>query len=117
MFRKLIHIVISFLLLSVTAGYSISKHYCGNNLVSVSISHEAENCCRNETKSYHLDEDFVISPILENNFINCFNLFAIYYILLDNKFDFEIITDFVIPESPPPVKTQTKLSNLQTYLC
>ncbi len=126
MFRKFLHITISVLLLSVTAGYSISKHYCHNRLVSVSISHEIENCCdmegtsnccRNETKFFQFDEDFVISPILENDLIKSIDLFAVFYIVFDNNFFDEIITDFIIPESPPPINTQTKLSILQTYLC
>ena len=126
MFKKLIHIIISFLLLTVTAGYSVSKHYCGNNLVSVSVSHEAESCCdmegetgccRNETKSFHLEEDFVISPVLEIDLVKSIDLFAIYFIVFENNFFFELTNDFVITESPPPLKTQTKLSRLQVYLC
>jgi len=126
MFRKFLHITISTLLLTVTAGYSISKHYCKNNLVSVSISHEAEsccdmegtsNCCRNEIKSFQFDEDFIISPILENDEINSIDLFAIFYIVIDNNFNIELINDFELKESPPPLKSQTKRSFLQTYLC
>ncbi len=126
MFRKFLHITISALLLSVTTGYSISKHYCGNNLVSVSVSHEAESCCdmegetgccRNETKVFQLDEDFVISSIFENGLINSIDLFAVFYIVINNSFNIELINDFVLKESPPPLKTQTKHSILQTYLC
>ena len=126
MLRKILHITISIILLTVTAGYSISKHYCHNRLVSISISQEAENCCdmegtnnccRNETKSFQLNEDFIISPVLENEIVNSIDLFAIFYIVIDNSFKIQLINDFVFKESPPPLKTQTKRSILQTYLC
>jgi len=126
MFRKLIHITISALLLSVTAGYSISKHYCKNNLVSVSINQEAETCCdkkgekeccHNETESFQLNDDFVISSILENEIVKEIDLFALCLIVIDNNFFIKLTSGFFIAESPPPLKTQTKHSILQTYLC
>ncbi|MBI9052760.1 MAG: hypothetical protein JEY96_03020 [Bacteroidales bacterium] len=126
MFRKLLHISLSILLLTVTAGFSVSKHYCKSNLVSVSITQEAETCCdlmgekgccRNETKSFQLDENFVISSILENDLVNSVELFAVFYIVLDINFHIELINDSPISESPPPLTTQSKLSRLQTYLC
>ena len=127
MFRKLIHITVALLLLFVTAGYSISKHYCGTRLVSVTISHEAEpccdmegksGCCRNETKSFQLDENFVISPALENNLVNSVDLlFPLFYVIRENILFGDTKLTYQIPESPPPIKRQTALSSLQTYLC
>ena len=33
------------LLLVITAGFTITRHYCGNNLISVNVNSEAESCC------------------------------------------------------------------------
>lgn len=126
MFRKLLHITFSLLLLAVTAGFTISKHYCGPRLVTVSVNHEAEsccdmegtsNCCHNETKSFQLDEDFIASPILQNEIVKSIDLFVITYILIDTNLISEEYIEAFTAESPPPKNTQTVLSSLQSYLC
>lgn len=64
MFKKSIHIFISILLLLVTTGISISAHYCGDRLRSVSLMTttagccDDASCCHNETQFYQLDDDF-----------------------------------------------------------
>ncbi|MBS0010592.1 MAG: hypothetical protein KFF49_04240 [Bacteroidales bacterium] len=58
--------MISLLLLLATAGISISSHYCGDRLRSVSVMNTPDkccddaSCCHNETNLYQLDEDFTI---------------------------------------------------------
>lgn len=112
-------------MLSTTTGFSISKHYCSNNLVSITINHEAESCCdmdggccRNETTSYQLDDDFVNTSFIDFSSLNQIDLlFPLFYILVDNTVNKEIESFFRFPESPPPLKIQVVLSGLQTYLC
>ena len=64
MFKKSIHILISILLLFATAGVSVSAHYCGDMLRSVSFMSTPDSCCddasccHNETHFYQLDDDF-----------------------------------------------------------
>jgi hypothetical protein len=124
MFRKLYHILIATLLFTTTTGFSISKHYCGSRLVSISIDHEEKSCCdmdgccHNDTKVFQLNEKVVISPILENNYINSMDLlFPLFYLIRENVLFEDINKSFQISESPPLVKRQTVLSLLQTYLC
>lgn len=126
MFRKLLHITFSLLLLTVTAGFTISKHYCGSRLVSVSVNHDAErccdmegtsSCCHNETKIFQLDEDFIASPVLQNDIVKSIDLFLIDYISIDTNTILEDYREIFIPESPPPKDTHTILAGLQTYLC
>ncbi len=126
MFRKLLHIFIIILLLTVTAGFSISKHYCGPRLVSVSVNHEAKSCCdmegtssccHNETKSYQLDEDFSISSVLQNGIVKSIDLFIVNFILIDLNSVSEEYQEVFVPEPPPPKNKQIILSSLQSYLC
>lgn len=126
MIKKLGYIIVSLLLLTVTAGYSVSKHYCGPRLVSVSINHEAKSCCdmegtssccRNETKVFQLDEDYVISSVLEQMPVKSLNLFLTNYIQINFNLNTLEQSVVFIPESPPPKKQQTILSGLQCYLC
>ncbi|PLX12049.1 MAG: hypothetical protein C0597_14100 [Marinilabiliales bacterium] len=126
MFRKLVHILTSILLLTVTAGFTVSKHYCGPRLVTVAINHEAESCCdmegtssccHNESKTFQLEEDFITTPILQNDIVKSIDLFVFAYILINTNPISEEFSEAFTPESPPPKDTQTILSNLQSYLC
>ena len=124
MFKKLIHISISILLLTVTAGFTLSKHYCGSRLVTISIDHEEEpccdmgdKCCHNETKVFQLHEDYIASPILENNLVNTIDIFLVNHILINNNLTSVEQNEVIVTESPPPKDLHTNLSNLQVYLC
>ena len=68
MFRKVSHIVISLLLLTSTVGLTLSAHYCGENLKSISVLADPEpccdipeGCCHNETDTFRIDENFASS--------------------------------------------------------
>jgi len=65
MLRKVTHILIAITLILATAGVSVSRHYCGGNLISVSVYHHAKSCCdanchscHNETNVYQLTDKF-----------------------------------------------------------
>ena len=69
MTRKIINISLALLLLTATIGVSVSKHYCGGNLVEVAInSHTngcdgmempaSSGCCTDDTQFYAIDDDF-----------------------------------------------------------
>ena len=68
--RKLFHIFLAFSLLFSTAGYAVTKHFCGEVLAHVAVGHEARSCCssngiptacdgcENETEHLVVDDDF-----------------------------------------------------------
>jgi len=127
MFRKITYIILAFLLLTTTLGFTVSKHYCGSELIEVSINSKAEpccddvgtsGCCRNEMEYYQLKED-VVSPIyFESIQIANFDILfpLIFDFLSDASSDNEIdVLNFA--ESPPQFTIQAKLSLMQTYLC
>lgn len=64
MIRRFSHIILALLLLSTTTGMAISKHFCGDSLVSTVLFGEADSCCdsgsccQNESSFYQLNEDF-----------------------------------------------------------
>ena len=95
------HIIISIALLIATTGLTISKHYCGESLISVSVYSEAEFCCKdcdsckNETVSIDPINDFVFSgssfEFLENFDLN-FVEFAT--VIATNKFNFDLTKNY-----------------------
>lgn len=66
MLRKVIHIIITLLLIITTAGFTVSKHFCENRLVSVSIydnaapcNHQGNaNCCHASQVHFQLENEF-----------------------------------------------------------
>ncbi|MBN1387842.1 MAG: hypothetical protein JW965_05300 [Bacteroidales bacterium] len=69
MFRKLLYIVIAIILLFTTSGISISKHFCGDNLQSVTLMNipdpccDSGSCCHTETQFFKLEGDLTIASI------------------------------------------------------
>lgn len=105
-------------------GFSISKHYCSDNLVSVTINHEAESCCdidsccHNETSHFQLDDDFVYSYVIADVEIQSIDiLFSILFPFLNVETDLDRFSENISSELPPPDNLQTVLSLFQTYLC
>lgn len=111
------------LLLLSTTGLAISKHYCGGSYVSTSLFVEADSCCdsddccKNETVVFQLDEDFSVSTALElpataQIDLLGISLFVLNFSIEENSF----VDEFLNTDSPPPPKIKTSLANRQTYL-
>ena len=123
MLRKTSHIILSTLLLFATVGLTISKHYCSGDYVSTSIFGEAESCCdsedccKNETETFQLDEDYSLVAVSEVPQSAEFEL-MIFAILVYNftVVETEETEEFCESDLPPPPKIQTVLSQRQTYL-
>ena len=126
MFRKIVNIAFALLLLTTTTGITVSKHYCGTQLIEVSINSEAEpccsdmgssGCCHNETDFFQFDDDFVGPHFVEIIQVTDFNiLFPIVLAYIANT-PANIEKDILnFAESPPAPVLHTSLSFLQTYL-
>lgn len=70
MLRKAGHIILGFIIVVVTMGVTINKHYSGGNLYSISLFFEAESCCErdcdccsDESQTYKIDDDFLVTNI------------------------------------------------------
>ena len=123
MLQKFSHIILATLLMISTMGMAVSKHYCGNDLVSVSMFDEAETCCgdmgccHTENEFFQVKEDYstpvvLTTPlsaeieILGHNLLN-----EDFFVAAENE-----IFKFSYDESPPPKTIQTVLSLRQVYL-
>lgn len=123
MLKGLSHITLSFLLLFVTTGLAVSKHFCGELLISTSFFAEVdpccdtEGCCHNETKLYQVDEDFstpVLSHLPHPIGLDPFcSGFSQYNTLFPKETNALFLTE---RESPPLPKMQIILSLKQAYL-
>ena len=121
MLKRISHIIIAMLIVASTMGLTVSMHYCGNNLESVSVLSSPEPCCDIPDDCCH---DETININTENDFSGTFYNFdfsqmvvelpaLVELFLIDIPEDNSFISDYF---SPPPPKIQTVLSSLQSYL-
>ena len=128
MIRKISHITIVFLLLVLTMGFTVSKHYCGANLVDVSVftgdasscsdddtSCDMGDCCHNENHVYQLQEDYTSPLVLDHVTFFPVELETITLELLHENLLAEENTTITHIESPPPKLVAEVLSDLQVY--
>lgn len=120
MLKKISHILFAVLMLVSTMGLTISKHYCGGNLKSVSIVTEAQSCCdiptgccHNENFTIKVEDDFSAS-----SFTFDFTQLAVILPIVIQLLELDINNEthgFIAVNAPPPPKIKTVLSDLQTY--
>jgi hypothetical protein len=128
--RNISHIVFSLILVMITAGMTITRHYCGTRLVSVNIISEPEkccdnsNCCHSETITIKLDSD-ILNEVPDYSFrifsssapLAHESIFNDNPLLLDNYSFIRILTTGIIGFfNLPPPELSTILSKLETFL-
>jgi len=93
--RKIASIFLSVIILLVTAGFTINKHYCGGKLRSTQlytvmdsmtccgVVEMPEGCCHDKVEFYQLDEDFNLPATVVNHSVV---IVIIKYFILDEMF-------------------------------
>jgi hypothetical protein len=68
MMKRAGNIIVIFLLLTATGGLSVTRHYCGQSMVSFSLFSTPEQCCGRECDKCHnefsfnkVTDDFTVS--------------------------------------------------------
>jgi hypothetical protein len=127
MVNRIIHFILTCLFLVTTTGITLSKHYCGTEMISISINFEAEaccddidnsDCCRNETEHFQLKENFV-GNVIDFHFQDSDTdiLQQVVLALIYNSFSPDLDIDIRPTESPPPPEIKTFLSTIQVFRC
>lgn len=122
MLKKILHIVFATLLLVTTMGLMVSKHYCGGQLVSVSVFHKADSCCddggccNNETHFFQVKDDFSAPAVFS------VPLSAEIHLLSQQLWQAEFLfpseqeeQNTIDYQSPPPLTVMEKLAEEQVY--
>lgn len=123
MIRKISNIIIAFVLLVSTTGFTVSSHYCGDELKSVEINGEAESCCNSpdccqtETQFNKLDVEFIGSvsevPIDQNISLKFVELVKNHDSFLDDKLPNKDINPFYKLHSERIISFQPLLQNFR----
>lgn len=126
MIRRATYIIVSLILFISTSGFTISKHYCGSQLIDIRIDAQAHSCCdgpglckacHDELTYIKIKDDFLGSFSFENLQLPEFDLHlplisVDLFKSLENTF-YSIFNNW---ESPPPRGLHNILSLLQSYL-
>ena len=123
MLKKFVHILFGILLIVATTGFTISKHYCGNQLFSVSIF-KADNCgCGNKCKDCHTDlkvvkvtDNFATPDAIHPDMPSTADLFTVYNLDFSFFTSPAITTAFILMKAPPP-GNQNSFALLQSFRC
>lgn len=130
MIRKISHIFISAMLLILTMGFTVSQHYCGEQMVDVSLltNYHADSsgddscdmndmsCCHNEQHLYQLTENFTQPAIADH-----VQFIQVDLLVFDSLMNMNLPVHeseneiFSYAESPPPPDLSTYLSSIQIY--
>ncbi len=121
MFNKVSHIVISLLLLTATMGITLSAHYCGEDLKSISVLADPDSCCdisvgccHDEADTFRLDDDFAYSS-LDFEFKLIVSLALDYSSPYSEELSANDLQIISFIEPPPPTVHQL-LSIIQVYI-
>jgi hypothetical protein len=123
MLKKFGNIILALLLVLTTSGMVISKHYCGNMLVSISIDSQAKqccdgrdnHCCHNKNETLILKAEFTYQVVIEPN-ITYFKIFGTEFADLLNEFPNSALPAFIIADPSPPPGIHLFLARIQAYL-
>ncbi|PRY91364.1 hypothetical protein BY457_12512 [Marinilabilia salmonicolor] len=122
MLRNVTNIIMTCLLLISTTGFAVSKHYCGNELISIALKTEADPCCddgmccHTETQFLQLDNDFLVVATQTN----LEHIYASDLILTASEVEISLpetnfFTSFNYSD-PPPRCLGTRLALHQVFL-
>ncbi len=120
MLKKSGHIILVLLLSVSTAGITVSKHFCGDTLKSVTVNTlpesccDMEGCCHDETVTFKIDSDYsLIDFIFETEQIATTIPFVI-----KKQSDDQVLLKItrVFSDIPSPPGLNSYLASIQTFL-
>lgn len=127
MTRRLSHILIMFTLILATAGVTVTRHYCGNELKKITLAGEPKsccgddsNCCHNETFTQKVTNDYLSSndvhvpavKVISMDWLQAPSVLA--FTLTDSSL---ALHSAYIPYNSPPLIADNPPAMFQVFLC
>ena len=120
MIRKVIHITLVMLLLTISTGMTLYTHYCGSSRESISINSEPKsccgddcNCCHNESVTVKIKDNYSATVFTFDFHLLEITLQSIQLLLIKKPISHQLLLVRVNDGLSPPI--QVVLSSLQTY--
>jgi len=122
MTKKIFHITILVILVVSTIGFTITKHYCGGDLIDLSIAGDVEDCCdmeegccHNEQQNYQLEENYTTPVVFNHVDYLSVVIFEIPEFLIELQETTITLSASNFRESPPPRDVLHFLADIQVY--
>lgn len=123
MLKKIVHIVFGLLLIVATTGFTISKHYCGNKLLSVSIF-DIDKCmcggpckdCHTNIKQIKVSDNYSISEVLHPKALVTAFAILVYNTEFSPLASLSDGNGVILYKEPPPC-SQSLFILHQSFLC
>lgn len=120
--KRISHILLALLVMISTMGMTVSKHFCGDELIEVTILTTPDSCCdsptgccHNETTSLKVKDEFSVA-----SFTFDFSQWGLQLPPLPQIEQLQqtmpTTVEMVTHTPPPPPRLQTVLSRLQSFL-
>lgn len=123
MLRKFGHIILSSLLIITTVGFVVSKHYCSDEIISVTVNSPTDKCCDNMgSNCCHDENEYIILKVdytplyTENANISEIDLLDNKYIEFEYSYTQTESSDYEYPYPFPISGTLLSLAKKQSYL-
>jgi len=121
MLKKFTHIALIILMIVATSGFTISKHYCGNHLVSVSLFKSVkcacgDKDCHNELKQIKVTDNYSASEVLHSSNPLSFEIPSVVFAGIVIFPDPAYSSSFFFINAPP-LQHEKTLSLLQSFRC
>lgn len=125
MFRKLIHLVLTFTIVLATSGITVTKHYCGDTLDSIAVNTIHKSCCdagcplcHNVTHAFKVKDDFFASDFK----IDMPAVINLSWLVLPTNTDLSLVSNpFVNKQNYSPLilpfKSDSSPAFLQAFRC
>jgi hypothetical protein len=121
--KKAINILFLTLFTAISVGFTINKHYSGNQLFSIAIFSEPESCCADvcdccneETETIQFRADYTFSVDNFESTPSEMEFFAIAIAFTISECNFVLTETRIIDQDLPPPDELRNLSLLQTFL-
>jgi hypothetical protein len=123
MLKQFTHTILIVFMLVSTIGFSITRHFCGGELVDVRLAKDIDsccdmqdNCCHNESQTFQLEQDYKTPVLIDHVDHFVFVIFEIPSFIIDLSHNEDIMANNpAIGESPPIKEVSQFLSNIQVY--
>lgn len=123
MLKKIVHIVLVLLLTVATTGFTINKHYCGDQFFSVSLF-KADKCncggqcddCHTNIKQLKVTDNYSVPEAIHPEAPTSANAILVNDIEFSALIYPAVVSDILLLNEPPPGE-QRLYTLFQSFLC
>ena len=121
MLKKIAHIALIILLTVATTGFTISRHYCGNHLVAVSIFKTVkcacgDKDCHTDIRQIKVSDNYSAPEVIHSDAPTSIDLPSVVFVEFV-AFTHPTFSPAFFSIKAPPLSAKDTFAFLQTFLC